>query len=236
MFQYDDAITERFPTIRAGLVHATGLVNGPSAAALLDEYRAEQVAVRARLAVTSIAELPSIAAWRRVFSQFGVRPTQHRNAAESLLRRLDKQGDIPTISTLVDIGNMVAIRYALPVAVLDLAGISGSMTVRFATGTERFTDLGSDEIAHPEPGEVVFSDEDDVLSARRWCWRQSAQSATRPGTVDALVTMEGHHDSAEEEIGRALGDLTTLLDRFQPDAMYRAFRMSPERPRAVVGS
>ncbi|HEU4832604.1 MAG TPA: phenylalanine--tRNA ligase beta subunit-related protein [Actinomycetota bacterium] len=45
-----------------------------------------------------------------------------------------KQGDIPSISTLVDIGNLVSIRYAVPVAVFDRAGVAGSITVRFATG------------------------------------------------------------------------------------------------------
>ena len=234
MFGYDDEIIERFPTIRAGLIHATELSNGPSTSTLLDEYRMEQVAARSRLAETPIAELPSIAAWRRVFTQFGVKPTQHRNAAESLLRRLDKQGDIPSISTLVDIGNLVAIRYALPVAVLDLAGITGSTTVRFAAGTERFTDLGSDEIAHPEPGEVVFVDEDGVLSARRWCWRQSAQSATKPGTVEALITIEGHQDGADQDIERAIGDVSSLLARYQPSADARMYRLSPASPRLAV--
>ena len=236
MFGYDAGIIDRFPTIRAGLIHVVRLSNLPSSPELLDEYRAEQAAVRARLAEIPIAELPSIAAWRRVFTQFGVRPTQHRNAAESLLRRLHKQGDIPSISTLVDLGNLIAIRYCLPVAVLDLAGISGTTTVRFASGTEGFTDLGSGEIAHPEPGEVVFTDEDEVLSARRWCWRQSAQSATRPGTVEALITIEGHHDGADGEIGRALGDLSSFLAQYQPDADSRTYRLSPATPRVDARS
>ena len=186
MFAYADAVTERFPTIRAGVVHASGLANGPSpAAALLDDYRAEQRAARARLKATAIADLPSIAAWRRAFSRFGVKPTQHRNAAEALLRRLAKHGDIPSVNTLVDIGNLVSIRHAMPVAAFDLAGIDGSITVRFATGDERFTDLGSSDGVFPDPGEVIFVDDDDVVSARRWCWRQSAQSATGQATAFA---------------------------------------------------
>ena len=42
MFAYDDAIIERFLTIRAGVIRATGLSNGPSPPGLLEEYRAEQ--------------------------------------------------------------------------------------------------------------------------------------------------------------------------------------------------
>jgi DNA/RNA-binding domain of Phe-tRNA-synthetase-like protein len=231
MFTYVDAVTERFPAVRAGAIHATGLVNGPSSPELLDEYRAEQQAASQRLDATALADLPSVAAWRRAFTQFGVKPTQHRNAAEALLRRLAKHGDIPTINTLVDIGNLVSIRYALPVAAFDQAGIAGSTTVRFATGAEFFTDLGSTEAVSPEPGEVVFVDANNVVSARRWCWRQSAQSATGAETVDALIIVEGLHETAEQDIESALTDLTSLLTTHQPLSEIKSYVLSPTNPR-----
>jgi hypothetical protein len=31
MFAYDEAVADRYPTIRAGVIHATNLANGPSA-------------------------------------------------------------------------------------------------------------------------------------------------------------------------------------------------------------
>jgi len=125
-FGYDAAVLERFPTVVGGVLHATGLSNGPSPSTLRAEYTAEQDKVAARLAEHPIAELPSIGAWRRTFAGFGVKPTQHRVAAEALLRRLHKKGDIPSISTLVDIGNLVSIRHAVPVAVFDQAEVSGA--------------------------------------------------------------------------------------------------------------
>lgn len=184
MFAYDDSVAERYPMIRAGVVHATGLDNGPSSTELLDEYRAEQRAASERLKATAIADLPSIAARRRAFTRFGAKPTQYRSAAEALLRRLAKHGDIPTISTLVDIGNLVSIRYAMPVAVFDPANIAGSTTVRFATGDELFIDLGSTDRVSPNPGEVIFADDDDMVSARRWCWRLSSPDRMPPQSVD----------------------------------------------------
>lgn len=200
------------------MIHATGLANGPSSPALLAEYETEQQAVLAKLAGMSLADLASIAAWRRVFTSFGAKPTQYRNAAEALLRRLTKQGGIPTIGTLVDIGNLVSIRYAMPVAVFDLASIAGSITVRFATGTESFDDLGSDSSVSPEPGEVIFADHENIVAARRWCWRQSARSAATPATAEALIVIEGHHDAAAQEIAVALTDLTRLLATYQPSS------------------
>ena len=227
MFGYDDAVARRFPAIRAGLIQATGLANGPSPAALLAEYHAEQEAAAKRLAATAIADIPSIAAWRRVFTQFGAKPTQYRNAAEALLRRLSKQGEIPSVNALTDIGNLVSIRYAMPVAVVDQAGVAGAITVRFATGTESFADLGSSGSAAPEPGEVIFTDEDDVVCARRWCWRQSAQSATGPATTRALIVVEGHHETAGQDAAAAAADLIRLLAGHQPGSQATSRLLSP---------
>lgn len=230
MFGYDDAVARRFPAIRAAVIHATGLVNGPSPAALLGEYRAAQEAAAERLAGTAIADIPSIAAWRRVFTQFGAKPTQYRNAAEALLRRLSKQGGIPPVNALTDIGNLVSIRYAMPVAVVDQASVAGAITVRFATGSERFADLGSSGSAAPEPGEVIFTDEDNVVCARRWCWRQSTQSATGPATTSALIVVEGHHETAGQDAAAAAADLTGLLAAHQPASRATVHLLSPAGP------
>ena len=235
MFAYDDAITERFPTIRAGVIRVTGLTNGSSPPGLLDEYRAEQLAAAERLDSTAIADLPSVAAWRRVFSGFGAKPTRYRNAAEALLRRLAKHGDVPTVNTLVDVGNLVSIRHAIPVAVFDRAGIVGSITVRFATGAEPFTDLGATESVHPDPGEVVFVDADDVVSARRWCWRQSARSAISATTTEALIVVEGHHDTAGQDVELALADLASLLASYQPHSQAESYVLSSTAPRTGPG-
>ena len=235
-FAYDDAVADRYPTIRAGVIHAAGLANGPSPPGLLDEYGAEQRAASGRLEATAIADLPQIAAWRRAFARFGAKPTQHRNAAEALLRRLAKRGDVPSINTLVDIGNLVSIRHAMPVAVFDRANVAGSVTVRFATGAERFADLGSSEGVRPDPGEVVFVDEDKVVHARRWCWRQGAQSATGPSTGEALIVVEGHHDTAGRDVESALADLASLLLSYQPRARIRPYLLSPANPRTDESS
>ena len=210
-FAYDSAVAARFPSVAGGVIHAIGLTNGPSSAVLTEAFRTEQEHVRARIGDTPLSELPTLAAWRRAFRAFGVDPTAYRSAAEALLRRLTKQGSIPSINALVDIGNLVAIRYRLPVAMFDQRTVSGGTTVRFADGSERFTDLGSGEAESPDAGEVIFIDAAGLVSARRWCWRQSAESASGATTTEVLVTVEGHHDSAEEDVRAAAADLEALL-------------------------
>ncbi len=234
-FVYTEEICERFPGIRGAVIHAAGPANGASPPDLVAEFTAEQARVRSEIGDTPLSDLPSIAAWRRCFSAFGVKPTQYRNAAESLLRRLTKQGDIPSINALVDMANLVSIRHRVPVAVFDQSHVTGLTEVRFADGTESFTDLGSDTATAPEPGEVVFVDEASLVSARRWCWRQSAQSAAKNGTSEVLVTIEGQHDGAEDDVTAARESMMSLMaDHLGPTRSQTAL-IGPSSPRFEFG-
>ncbi len=210
-FRYDPKIIQNYPNLTAGVIVANGMRNAPTSPELLEAYLAEQETVKDRIGATPLSELTSLRAWRRAISAFGVSPTKYRSAAEALLRRLTKKGDIPSINTLVDIGNLVSIRYGLPVAIFDRRGIQGAITVHYADGSETYQELASGAVMRPEVGEVVFSDEKQMVVARRWCWRQSATSAANPTTSDAVITVEAQHENAEADIENALSDLLELL-------------------------
>ncbi|WP_119066951.1 B3/B4 domain-containing protein [Aggregatilinea lenta] len=229
-FRYDDDLLARYPAIRGGVILARNLHNGPTPPDLIEAYLSEQRATNARIGDTPLSQIPSLAAWRRAFSAFGVEPTKYRNAAESLLRRLTKQGNIPSINMLVDLENMISIRYGLPVAFFDERSIHGSMTVRFATGDENFTDLGELDPVHPAEGEVIFVDETGQVNARRWCWRQSEQSAARDDTTGLLITIEGLHEDAEQDVQSAVDELQTLLVAYIPEVDLQAKILSPDDP------
>lgn len=214
VFQYDAAILATFPNIVGGVITANGLQNGPSSPALQTAYGLEQQAVLTRLGKTPLSEVESLAAWRAAFRTFGVDPTQYRSAAEALLRRLTKKGDIPSINTLVDLGNLVSIRYGLPVAMIDRSGITPPITVHFADGSEPFRNLNQVEVDHPAPGEVIFTDADGRGVARRWCWRQSEESGARESTTDIIVTIEAHHVGGRADVEAATRDLRALLAEY----------------------
>jgi DNA/RNA-binding domain of Phe-tRNA-synthetase-like protein len=211
VFGYDVALLARYPSVVGGVILARGVHNGTSSPELRQRFEAEQRSVIARIGSTPLSEIPSLAAWRKAFRGFGVDPTQYRGAAEALLRRLIKAGDIPSIGTLVDIGNLVSIRHAIPTAVFDLTALRPPVTVRFADGGEQFHDIGQSTSVHPDPDEVVFVDTAGVVVARRWCWRQSEEGAVRPDTANVVITTEAHHSAARADVEAAVADLLELL-------------------------
>lgn len=228
-FSYHPEILESFPMIRAGVILAQGLKNGPSPESLQTRFLEEQKATLARIGETPLSEIKSLAAWRKAFRGFGVKPTKYRSAPEALLRRLTKKGDIPSINTLVDIGNMISIRYALPSAVFDLHALQGGISVHFSDGTERFTPLFQKEAEQPVEGEVVFSDETDLVVARRWCWRQSDESAARESTTEAIIVLEAQHEDSEAEVEAAMNDWLDLLGEYS-GGEFNSAMLGPEQP------
>lgn len=219
-FHYDDAVLTRFPALRAGIIELSGAHNGPSPGALIEQFADEQALAALQLDGVALAEVASIAAWRRTFSAFGVSPTRYRNAAEALLRRVQKKGGVPSVSLLVDLGNLVSIRHRLPLAVIDADRVAGAVTVREATGTERFDDLGGTDADRPEPGEIVMVDDDGEVVTRRWCWRQSTRSGVSEPTTRLLIAVEGHHDGAAADVATALHSFAELFDRYLPGATF----------------
>jgi DNA/RNA-binding domain of Phe-tRNA-synthetase-like protein len=211
--RYHPDLLSRYPNLCGGIILAQEMHNQPTPPELWQAFQSEQQTVLRRLGETPLSEIPALAAWRSAFRGFGVEPTKYRSAAEALLRRLTKKGDIPSINALVDAYNLVSIRYAVPMAAFDLRHLNGSLTIRFADGSEWFTAHDEPEAGHPEPGEVIFVDDSGLIFARRWCWKQSLQSTTGLDTAAAIITVEAHHSEARQDVERAIADLIDLLSK-----------------------
>ena len=206
-FHHHPTIWQRFPQLCAGAIWArdirqSALAQSPASIdALLSQARE-----RLNAAGGSEGQLPSIQAWRRGFSELGLKPTQYRCAAESLLRRLRQDGDLPRIHPLVDTLNALSVGHALPIAVFDLRRVHGDLEVRLAIGSEHFTSF-SGEPETPDPGEVVFVDSAGHAHARRWCHRQSAQSAVQADTTEVLIVAEALHVNAQADVQALLAHI-----------------------------
>lgn len=225
-FRHDPAVWEAVPSLRA-VALATD-ISGTTDDDVVSKRCAEHTRhALARLDDVREGELAPIQAWRRVFAGMGVRPTQYRCAAESLLRRLRTHGSLPRIHPLVDLCNAISTRFGVPIAVLDAEKIIGDLTVRRAEGHETY--LAFDRtVEHPQAGEIVYADAAGQAHSRRWCHRQSDLSAVGTATRRVLVVAEAVHDDAVDDLevlaGHLRGDLAELWSDDPPWAL-----LTPER-------
>ncbi|MGA5198337.1 B3/4 domain-containing protein [Streptomyces exfoliatus] len=214
-----DEVRTLVPGFTALVVEAHGLVNGSSdeaSSALLDEA-ARRLAER--LDGRTPDQDPHIAAWRAAYTAFGAKPSRTRNSAEALARRALADGGLPRINRLVDAYNAVSVAHLIPVGGEDLGRIRGGMRLVRATGEEPFVTMagGADTVEHPEPGEIVWCDEEGV-TCRRWNWRQGPRTRIDDDTVDAVFLLESLAPMTGDELLAAGGELAESLEKLSPGA------------------
>jgi DNA/RNA-binding domain of Phe-tRNA-synthetase-like protein len=195
-FRHSGEIWLDFPELVPGVLYAEGITPdvpvGERAAGFL-------ATAKSRLAERQEGEMPEIQAWRRAFARMGLKPTQYRCAAESLLRRFRKEGTLPPLHPLVDLCNAVSLAFAIPVAVFDVSRITGDLEVRHAAGDEEYLAFSGD-VEHPDAGEVIFCDQAGQAHARRWTHRQSGRSAVQSSTTAVLIVAEAMHATAQPDV------------------------------------
>jgi len=207
-FQHSVDIWRDFPQLVPGALYVEGITSDAPTGPAADRFAA---IAKSRLAAAGAeSDLPEIQAWRRAFAQMGLKPTQYRCASESLLRRFRKEGSLPRLHPVVDLCNAVSLAFAVPVAIFDVAAVTGPLEVRYATGDETYLTFAGD-VEHPAPGEVIFADRAGQAHARRWTNRQSGRSAVRDSTTRALIVAEALHDSAPADIAELAVALTAEI-------------------------
>jgi len=215
-FVHAPEIWRRFPQLVPGLLVVRAIHphadTRPRIAELYDR-------AATRLATQSEAQMPEVAAWRRVYSQMGLKPTKYRSASEALLRRFKREQDLPRLHPLVDLCNAASLAYALPVAVFDLDGVNEFIEVRPASGAEQYLSFRG-EIEAPAEGEIIFADASGHAHARRWTFRQSRRSVVESGTTNVLIVSEGVHDRAGEDVPALVAELGGAIETLWqiPDA------------------
>ncbi|MFE4214388.1 B3/4 domain-containing protein [Streptomyces sp. NPDC056844] len=216
-------VSDEVRTLAPGFTHlaveAHGLVNGPSdedSSALLDE------AVRRlteRLGGRAPHEDPRVAAWREAYTAFGAKPSRTRNSAEALARRALTDAGLPRINRLVDLYNAISVAHLIPVGGEDTDRIRGAMRLVRSTGRDPFPTVagGEETVEHPEPGEVVWRD-DESVTCRRWNWRQGTRTRLTEETVNAVFLLEGLTPVTTAELGAAATELAESLEKLSPGA------------------
>ncbi len=222
-------IFARYPGYVRGVVIAHGVTNGSSPDDLVQMLRDAEASVRARVDPDRVAEEPRIKSWREAYRAFGAKPSEFRSSVEAMARRALRGDELPSISALVDLGNVMSLRHLLPAGAHAIDLLRGDIELRFATGDEEFVPFGSDEPESPLPGEVIFVEGRTVLT-RRWTWRQGNHTLTLPETTAIEFNVDGLPPVTKEEVEAACVEVEELIRRFCGGST-RIEYLSAENPR-----
>ncbi len=213
LYSVSAEIFHLFPGYVRGVVVASDVRNRESPPELLALLRQAEADLRGRLELDRLLEEPHIQAWREAFRAFGVKPSEFRPSIEALARRVLRGEPLPSINALVDIGNLISLCFLIPTGGHAIDRLQGDISLRLADGRERFIPLGSEEMEHPLPGEVIFAEGDFVLT-RRWIWRQGQHTLTHLETTAIEYNIDGLPPTTSAEVEAVCSETAALIERF----------------------
>jgi len=221
-FYIEPAVIKKYPHLKVGVLIAKGIKNQGNMDEILQLVTTTSEAVKNSYEGKEITKDPKILDWREAYKSFGYKPSSYRCSAEALIRRVIADKGLPSINPVVNLYNLISIKYGLPAGADDLDKVSGSIRLAMAKGNEHFITLGSREEEIAKEGEIIYRDDQEVL-CKAWNWRESDTSKITEESQNVSLVIEGLEHTKPGEITKALQELKTLIHKYcggQIEAYY----------------
>lgn len=210
-FIVDPQIWNLFPTTKIAFVTARGIDN---------EHHSFPTELLAQANANAVKWVPNdpisnneiIQSWRSAYQQFKTKKGA-RSAIENLLKRAKNGKGVTSINPIVDMYNTVSLNYAFPLGSQDMDKIVGDIQLTMAAGGENFLPIGETENMPALPGEVVYRDDQDIIS-RCWAWRDSGRTETTSTSKNLVFYMENIDPNRHELHEQAVEQLTDYLKTY----------------------
>jgi len=217
-YSIDSAVLSMFPDLARGVVVAhdidNRLGNGALAALLEDTWRKTQSST-----ATGFAEDARVKVWDDAYRRFGANPNRDTPSIKFLLSQALKGKSLRSINPLVDILNIISLRYSLPCGADDINSldVNGDIALALSKGDETFTSLGKPEQADPPVlGEVIYLTlPSKRVMCRRWNWRNAFFSRITNQTKLAAINVDAFLPPFDMgTVRKATEELANLVTEF----------------------
>ena len=230
----DQEIFDRFPDYIRAIVVARGINNQGGQAEVEDMLRGAEARCELLFAQEELTNHPLIASWREAYKILNAKPGKNYSSVEALARRARGGSPTPYINTIVALMNGFSLKHLVPCGGDDLDAAEGDLTLRLATGEEKFLPLGGKELSHPEPGEAIYVDDEQQVLCRRWNWRQGDATKITPDTRNVLINIDCLPPVDREEAVALVMELAQLVERFCQGSV-RHHLLTADEPAAEIG-
>lgn len=213
-FVVDPQLFTKFPGLTVGVLVVTSLDNTGKSEEVSALIQKEEERIRKDFSLLTLPEHPTIEAWQKAYQTFGAKPKEHRSSVENLYRLVLQEVNLRHINMLVDIYNVISLKYMLPVGGEDLDKVKGDVALTFAGPQEPpLLLLGDKEPGPPHEGEVMYKDDISAI-CRRFNWREANRTKLTPQTTRAMLVIELLPPREPQEVGHALKELEVMVKNY----------------------
>jgi len=213
-FIIDKRMFEKFEGLNLGIIIAKNITSKGIPEEILKKIKEKEADIRKNYKTETLSEHPKINCWRKAYSIFGGEAKKNKSSIEALYRRILSGEELRHISTLVDIYNLLSIKYMLPLGGEDLDKMQGNIELTFANSNEvPINLLGEKESRPPHEGEVIYKDGISTI-CRRWNWREADRTKLTEETKNCILVVEGLPPTTEQGIEIVTKELKELTEKY----------------------
>ena len=160
-----------------------------------------------------IKDHPHIRKFRDFYWRLGIDPTKQRPAHEALVRRILHGQNLPKINPIVDIGNLISIKYLLPIGIYDFDKLDKSkdLVLRFANEGEEFYPIGSGK-KKLSSNQVVLAQNNLIVHV--FPYRDSEITKVTENTKNILIIVGGIELIEEKQVLNAVKEIEEMIIKY----------------------
>lgn len=216
-FVIEKPVWDLFPELSIGIIVAKGVDNSiAKEEELKDELAAALEAANEEakqyLTADTLSENEVVSVWRKAYQQFKTKKGV-RCSIEALLKRASKGNAVGNINPLVDIYNVISLKYALPCGGEDLDTFVGDLRLTQTEGDDEFLALGDEENDNTLPGEVCYLDDAGAV-CRCFNWRDGVRTMLTENTQNAFLIIECIDPNRKDVMEKALAELAETTQKY----------------------
>ncbi len=208
-FYVSEKVFEKMPEACFGLVSVKGVDNNKIYPAIENKLEENIKSCEEHFEGKTVKTEKELQPYREAFLKIGINPNKFMSSIEALLTRISKKKGLPHINPVVDLGNLISLKYYLPVGAHDLDTMEDDFCVRTANEKDSFLPFGEEQREPVDLDEVVYATGAKVRT-RRWIWRQSEEGKIGQDTKDLLFILDGFNEN-KDAILAARDELNSLL-------------------------
>jgi DNA/RNA-binding domain of Phe-tRNA-synthetase-like protein len=202
-----------------GVISVAPVEIGPASADLLAEIERVALGLRSEFTGRAPAEIEGLRPARDLYKLFGVDPTKTRPSSEALLRRVLRGKPLPRILNAVDLCNLFALQFLLPLGLYDVAKIRGPVRLRSGEPEEAFAGIRKDQVH--VAGRPVLADRDGAFgNPTSDSLRTSVDHSTRELWMVIFAPATFSRERMEDNVDSAVAAMMRYL--VPPGAMGHA--------------
>ena len=220
-FSIQKELFDILPDLTIGMVVSTGVDNTHPSKGIDDLLTQAIEEMKRNFVGEKAQDHPRIKPWRTAFSKLGISGSKFPSSIESMARRILKGDPFPRINPLVGLYNSVSLKYLVPMGGHDVDTLKGDIYLRFAEGWEPFTPMGGGETMIVQKGELVYRDDQEVLT-RNWVWRQCEKDKATERTKNIFIPIDVLGDVGRERADEIIWDLSELIPKYLGGAIFSA--------------